>query len=65
MNRRIQSLERQIEKIKRELLDIGDLRPGSLSRQYNVCGNPTCKCKATLPTRSLLVASTTTPLAAS
>ena len=49
MSRRIQSLERQIEKIKRELLELGDLRPGSLSRQYNVCGNPNCKCKATPP----------------
>jgi hypothetical protein len=49
MNRRIQSLERQIEKIKRELLELGDLRPGSLSKQYNVCGNPNCKCKATPP----------------
>jgi len=49
MSRRIQSLERQIEKIKRELAQLGDLRPGSLSKQYNVCGNPNCKCKATPP----------------
>jgi hypothetical protein len=21
------------------------MRPGSLSKQYNVCGNPTCRCK--------------------
>ena len=49
MNRRIQSLERQIEKIKRELAQLGHLRPGSLSKQYNVCGNPNCKCKATPP----------------
>ena len=49
MNRRIPSLERQIEKIKGELSALGDLRPGSLSKQYNVCGNPNCKCKATPP----------------
>ncbi len=49
MNRRIQSLERQIEKVKRELAQLADLRPGSLSKQYNVCGNPNCKCKATPP----------------
>lgn len=49
MSRRTQSLERQIEKIKRELAQLGDLRPGSLSKQYNVCGNPNCKCKATPP----------------
>lgn len=23
------------------------MRPGSLSEQYNVCGNPTCRCKDT------------------
>ena len=42
--------ERQIEQrivaIKREISSLGPLRPGSLSRQYNVCGNPTCRCKA-------------------
>lgn len=49
MNRTIESLETRIEKIKGELAQLGDLRPGSLSRQYNVCGNPKCKCKATPP----------------
>jgi hypothetical protein len=49
MNRTIQSLERRIAKIKGELAQIGDLRPGSLSTQYNVCGKPKCKCKATPP----------------
>lgn len=49
MKRRIQSLENRIEKIKRQLAQLGDLRPGSLSKQYNVCGNPNCKCKATPP----------------
>jgi hypothetical protein len=28
---------------------LGDVRPGSLSQQYNVCGNPRCRCKATPP----------------
>ena len=49
MKRRIQSLENRIAKIKRKLAQLGDLRPGSLSKQYNVCGNPNCKCKATPP----------------
>jgi hypothetical protein len=49
MNRRIQSLEKRVEKIKRELAQLGDLRPGSLSKQYNVCGNPNCRCKASPP----------------
>jgi hypothetical protein len=38
------SLERQIENIKRQLLALGPLHPGTLSRQYQVCGNPTCRC---------------------
>ncbi len=42
-------IERQIEKIKRDLVALGDLRPGSLSTQYNVCGSPGCRCKASPP----------------
>ena len=42
-------IERQIEKVKRELSALGELRPGSLSTQYNVCGSPGCRCKATPP----------------
>ena len=45
MEKRIRTLEIQIERIKRELGGLGDLRPGSLSAQYNVCGNPNCRCK--------------------
>lgn len=45
MTKEIRALETQIETIKKELLSLGDLRPGSLSRQYNVCGNPNCRCK--------------------
>ncbi len=45
MKRRIRTLESQIRKIKGELDRLGDLRPGSLSEQYNVCGNPKCRCK--------------------
>jgi hypothetical protein len=39
-------IEQRIAAIKREIAALGPLRPGSLSRQYNVCGNPTCRCKA-------------------
>jgi hypothetical protein len=49
MSRRIQSLERRIERIRRELGTLGDLRPGSLSEQYNVCGVEGCRCKASPP----------------
>ena len=49
MDTKIRSLERQIAKIKRELVQVGDLRPGTLSEQYNVCGTPGCRCKASPP----------------
>ena len=42
-------IERQIERIKRDLALVGELRPGSLSTQYNVCGSPGCRCKADPP----------------
>jgi hypothetical protein len=45
-NIRLQHLERQITRIKRQLMDLGALHPGSLSQQYNVCGKPGCRCKA-------------------
>src|ERR1035437_7178434 len=43
------TLEKQIEKTKRALVALGDMRPGSLSKQYNVCGKPGCSCKADPP----------------
>src|ERR1035441_707048 len=47
--KRESEIERQSEKVKRDLAALGDLRPGSLSTQYNVCGSPGCRCKATPP----------------
>ena len=44
-------LLRQIEKVKAQLAALGDLRPGSLSTQYNVCGTPGCRCKTTPPVK--------------
>lgn len=44
-----ESLEQRIEKIKAEIAALGDLRPGAMSLQYNICGNPKCRCKATPP----------------
>lgn len=49
MNPRPHSLETRIEKIKEAITALGDLRPGSLSQQYNVCGKPECRCKANPP----------------
>ena len=33
-NRRLAQIERRIEKIKAELARVGEMRPGSLTRQY-------------------------------
>jgi hypothetical protein len=49
MNRRESSLEAQIAKLKHEIARLGDLRPGKLSQQYNVCGKADCRCKADPP----------------
>ena len=49
MNPRLPSLEARIEKIKQQIMALGDLRPGNLTQQYNVCGKPDCRCKANPP----------------
>lgn len=49
MNQRIRALRGHISVVKRELAKVEVLRPGSLSRQFNVCGSPGCRCKATPP----------------
>ena len=51
MDKETRSHHRRIEEIKRQLIALGDLRPGSLSQQYNVCGKPGCRCKADPPQR--------------
>ena len=45
----MRSLERQIDKVKRDLMQLDGMRMGSLSEQYNVCGTPGCRCKASPP----------------
>lgn len=42
-------LSDRIHAIKDQLAGLGDLRPGTLSEQYNVCGTPGCRCKADPP----------------
>src|SRR5207244_12047960 len=46
-----ESLEKRIQNIKHQIGELGDLRPGALSKQYNICGNPTCRCKAIPPVK--------------
>ena len=38
-------LEKRIGRLKEEIGALGEMHPGKLSRQFNICGNPTCKCK--------------------
>jgi hypothetical protein len=42
---KLKYIEKKIKKIKEELLNLGELRPGSMSKQFNVCGKPSCRCK--------------------
>jgi hypothetical protein len=39
------NLQQRINQLKSQLRALGPMRPGSLSRQYNVCGKPGCRCK--------------------
>jgi len=43
--KKIETRQARIERIKQALMDLGEIAPGSLSKQYNICGNPRCRCK--------------------
>jgi len=43
-NQSLDRMGREIDDIKQQLLALGPLHPGSVSRQYQVCGNPACRC---------------------
>jgi len=43
-NNSLGRLEEEIVKIKQEMSGLGAMHPGSVSRQYQVCGNPACRC---------------------
>lgn len=45
MTMTIKQYEKKIQQIKEKLVALGDMHPGSLSKQWNMCGNPTCACK--------------------
>ena len=34
-----------ISRIKTQILELGPVLPGSLTKQWNVCGSPGCRCK--------------------
>lgn len=37
--------ESVVSRIKTRMLELGPMLPGSLSKQWNVCGSPGCRCK--------------------
>lgn len=41
----VEKMQKRIEKIKAELQLIGDMRPGSLNKQYTKCGRAGCRCQ--------------------
>jgi len=38
-------IEAKIAQIKKSLMELGEMHPGSLSQQYNICGVKSCRCK--------------------
>ena len=51
-----QRIEKQIERIKRELTNAGPMRPGALSNQYAACQKPGCACVNPIIPKKLLPA---------
>jgi len=41
----VTQIQRRIAQLQRQLLALGPLHPGSISEQYNVCGQLACHCK--------------------
>jgi len=41
----LKQIKEKIKKIKVKLLKIDAMRPGNITKQYNVCGSPGCVCK--------------------
>jgi hypothetical protein len=45
MTQHEKSLQARIAAIKGEIAALGEMRPGALTEQYNVCGQENCRCK--------------------
>lgn len=41
----MQDAEAAVGRIKTKMFDLGPVLPGSLGKQWNVCGSPGCRCK--------------------
>ena len=39
------TLTRRIARIKQRIVGLGPVHPGRITRQFNVCGTPGCRCK--------------------
>jgi len=42
---KLKTIQKRIAAIQQGLAELGPIHPGSISEQYNVCGNPDCRCK--------------------
>ncbi len=40
----VQKLKQELEKIKKEIVSIGLVKKGSITRTYQSCRNPNCRC---------------------
>lgn len=40
----IEQLRREIEDIRRQVLQVGAIHPGSISPQFHACGKASCRC---------------------
>lgn len=45
MGQQLDRWKLRIQEIKNELLALGEMRPGAITTQYNVCGKANCRCK--------------------
>lgn len=43
---KVKEFMKRREALKKDLVDIGDMRPGSLVERYRKCGKPSCHCAA-------------------
>ncbi len=43
--KKLESIIDMITEVKLQLMSLGDMHPGSVTQQYNVCGVKNCKCK--------------------
>ena len=41
----LKQLKKRMAAIREELYSLGPMHPGSLNKQYNVCGTRNCRCK--------------------